>query len=109
LKANKLRNKTHVAIQELLTFVIQHYNIKANISDIEIVFNYNCMMNELEQSQIGAQSQYLSKETLVTNHPWVHDPQTELERMEAEQMEYNEQFPSIGEGLNDRSEDNKAR
>lgn len=109
LKANKLRNKTHVAIQELLTFVIQHYNIKAEVSDIEIVFNYNRMMNELEQSQIGAQSQYLSKETLVTNHPWVHDPQTELERMDAEQMEYNEQFPSIGEGLNDRSEDNKAR
>lgn len=111
LKANKLRNKTHVALQELLEFVIQHFNLNVSVKDIEITFNYNRMMNELEQSQIGAQSQYLSKETLVTNHPWVKDPHAEIERIDAEQMEYNEQFPSIGEGLNGKqqSENNEPR
>lgn len=92
LKANKLRNKTQVAIQELLEYVIDFYNIKVDVKDIEIVFNYNRMMNELEQSQIGAQSQYLSKETLVTNHPWVTDPSAELDRMEQEHIEYQEQM-----------------
>lgn len=91
LKANKLRNKTQVAIQELLEYVIDFFNLKVDIKDIEIKFNYNRMMNELEQSQIGAQSQYLSKETIVTNHPWVTDPQAELERIEDEQTEYHEQ------------------
>ena len=91
LKANKLRNKTKVAIQELLGYVIDFYHIKVEVKDIEIVFNYNRMMNESEQSQIGAQSQYLSKETLVTNHTWVTDPSAELERMEQEHIEYQEQ------------------
>lgn len=109
LKANKLRNKTHVAIQELLEFVIQHFKINADVKDVEVVFNYNRMMNELEQSQIGAQSQYLSKETLVTNHPWVKDPQAEIERIDAEQLELNAQLPSIEGGVEDanQSEDNK--
>lgn len=109
LKANKLRNKTHVAIQELLDFVIQHFKINADVKDVEVVFNYNRMMNELEQSQIGAQSQYLSKETLVTNHPWVKDPQAEIERIDAEQLELNAQLPSIKDGVEDanQSEDNK--
>lgn len=92
LKANKLRNKTQVAIQELLEYVIDFHDIKVDVKDIEIVFNYNRMMNELEQSQIGAQSQYLSKETLVTNHPWVTDPSAELDRMEQEHIEYQEQM-----------------
>lgn len=111
LKANKLRNKTQVALQELLEYVIDFFNLKVDVKDIEIKFNYNRMMNELEQSQIGAQSQYLSKETLVTNHPWVQDPTAEIERIEQEQIEYNQQLPSIEEGLNEQeeqSEDNKS-
>ncbi|WP_436881820.1 phage portal protein [Staphylococcus gallinarum] len=111
LKANKLRNKTQVAIQELLEFVIQHFKLNIKVKDIEITFNYNRMMNELEQSQIGAQSQYLSKETLVTNHPWVTDPHAEIERIDSEQMEYNQQLPSVEEGLNgeQQSENNDPR
>lgn len=109
LKANKLRNKTQVAIQELLEYVIDFYEIEIDVKDIEIVFNYNRMMNELEQSQIGAQSQYLSKETIVTNHPWVTDPKAELERIEADEMEFNKQVGDIEEGSNEQeeSEDNK--
>ncbi|END1833587.1 phage portal protein, partial [Shigella flexneri] len=61
-------------------------------------FNFNRTMNDLEQSQIGAQSQYLSKETIVRHHPWVDDPQAELERIEQEQIEYNQQLPDIDDG-----------
>lgn len=98
LKANKLKNKAIVAIQELLQFIIDFYKLKVDIKDISITFNFNRMMNDLEQSQIGAQSQYLSKETIVTHHPWVDDPNAELERIEHEQMEYNQQLPDIGDG-----------
>ena len=98
LKANKLKNKAIVAIQELLQFIIDFYKLKVDIKDISITFNFNRMMNDLEQSQIGAQSQYLSKETIVTHHPWVDDPKAELERIEHEQMEYNQQLPDIDDG-----------
>ena len=98
LKANKLKNKAIVAIQELLQFIIDFYKLKVDIKDISITFNFNRMMNDLEQSQIGAQSQYLSKETIVTHHPWVDDPNAELERIEHEQMEYNQQLPDIDDG-----------
>lgn len=97
LKANKLKNKATVAIQELLQFIIDFYKLKVDVKDIEITFNFNRTMNDLEQSQIGAQSQYLSKETIVRHHPWVDDPQAEIERIEQEQIEYNQQLPDIEE------------
>ncbi|MBM6506819.1 phage portal protein [Staphylococcus pasteuri] len=98
LKANKLKNKATVAIQELLQFIIDFYKLNVDVKDIEITFNFNRTMNDLEQSQIGAQSQYLSKETIVRHHPWVDDPQAELERIEQEQIEYNQQLPDIDDG-----------
>lgn len=98
LKANKLKNKATVAIQELLQFIIDFYKLKVDVKDIEITFNFNRTMDDLEQSQIGAQSQYLSKETIVRHHPWVDDPQAEIERIEQEQIEYNQQLPDIDDG-----------
>lgn len=99
LKANKLKNKATVAIQELLQFIIDFYKLNIDVNDIEITFNFNRMMNDLEQSQIGAQSQYLSKETIVRHHPWVDDPTAELERIEEEQLELNQQLPDIDGGI----------
>ncbi len=98
LKANKLKNKATVAIQELIEFIVDFYKLKVDPKDIEITFNFNRMMNDLEQSQIAAQSQYLSKETIVRHHPWVDDPTAEMERIEQEQLELNTQLPDIDTG-----------
>lgn len=99
LKANKLKNKATVAIQELIEFIVDFYKLKVDPKDIEITFNFNRMMNDLEQSQIAVQSTgILSKETIVKHHPWVDDPTAELERIDQEQMEYNRQLPDIDDG-----------
>ena len=98
LKANKLKNKATVAIQELIEFIVDFYKLKVDPKDIEITFNFNRMMNDLEQSQIAAQSQYLSKETIARHHPWVDDPTAEMERIEQEQLELNTQLPDIDTG-----------
>lgn len=91
LKANKLKNKATVAIQELIEFIIDFYKLKVNPKDIEITFNFNRMMNDLESSQIAVQSTgILSKETIVKHHPWVDDPTAEMERIEQENIEYNQ-------------------
>ncbi len=107
LKANKLKNKTYVALRELIEFIIDFYHLDIDINDVEIKFNFNRMMNELEQSQIGAQSQYLSKETLVAHHPWVDDPHAELERIDNEQLELNTQLPDLEVGDDDDEEERK--
>ncbi|EZY67514.1 SPP1 family phage portal protein [Staphylococcus aureus R0487] len=115
LKANKLKNKANVALQELMQFILDFNKIKLDAKEIEITFNFNVMVNDLEQSQIGAQSQYLSKETLVRHHPWVDDPKAELERLDEEQLEYNKHLPNLDDGGADgdqqqrQSENNQSK
>lgn len=115
LKANKLKNKANVALQELMQFILDFNKIKLDAKEIEITFNFNVMVNDLEQSQIGAQSQYLSKETLVRHHPWVDDPKAELERLDEEQLELNKQLPNLDDGGADgaqqqqQSENNQSK
>ncbi len=109
LKANKLKNKTLTALQELLQYIIDFYRLDVKVQDIEITFNFNVMVNELENSQIAMNSTgLLSKETILGNHSWVQDPVAEMERIEQENIELNQQLPDIEEGLNGeqrRSED----
>lgn len=101
LKANKLKNKTLTALQELLQYIIDFYRLDVKVQDIEITFNFNVMVNELENSQIAMNSTgLLSKETILSNHAWVEDPVAEMERIEQENIELNQQLPDIEEGLN---------
>ena len=49
LKANnKLKNKTLTALQELPQYIIDFYRLDVKVQDIEITFNFNVMVNELE-------------------------------------------------------------
>ena len=44
--------------------------------------------NDLELSQIAAQSKgNISQETIVKNHPWVEDPESELSAIKKEEEE----------------------
>ena len=102
LKADKLARKTKVAIQELLWFIYQHFKIKGDYKDVEISFNYNKVANtELQVSMVQASTGIISKETQLENHPFVEDLQAELERIEQEQIEYNQQLPDIDENGGD--------
>ncbi|UXV49013.1 phage portal protein (plasmid) [Staphylococcus aureus] len=93
LKANKLARKTYVALQKLIWFVFEFNNIKGDVSEVEITFNFNRMVNELEQAQIASMSTYLSKETLVGKHPWVEDATGELERLDNKEQGFNNNYP----------------
>ncbi len=59
------------------------------------------MKNDLELSQIAAQSKgVISDETIVDHHPWVEDPEAEMAainkaKQEAEK-EISEMFPKTG-------------
>ena len=59
LKADKLARKAKVAIQELLWFVFEHFDIKGEHKDVDISFNYNKVANTELQVQTAQQSMEL--------------------------------------------------
>ena len=73
--------------------------------DVEIIFNRDILISEGEvidncQKSVGV----LSDETIVANHPWVDDPQAELERLKKQKEEamedyaFNPAVPIAGDG-----------
>ncbi|MFA7745116.1 phage portal protein [Salinicoccus roseus] len=86
LKTKQLARKTIPAIKQLLWFIFEYEGIDSNLAEeVDVTFNYNRMVNELEQSQIASTSQsYLSEETVLAHHPWVDDVEKEKERKDTE-------------------------
>lgn len=98
LKTKQLARKTVPAIKQLLWFVFEYENMDGNIADeVDVTFNYNRMVNELEQSQIaGASQSLISEETLLQHHPWVSDVEKEKERLAADDDRLNSELPIKG-------------
>ena len=100
LDANEMETELQAAFEEILWFVNAHL---ANTGqgdfdgeEVTIIFNRDILINESEsidncQKSVGI----LSDETIVAQHPWVDDPQLELERLkkqkEAQQAEFEAQ------------------
>lgn len=92
LDANGMETEFQAAFEQLLWFVNQDLKTKG-IGDFEqeevtIIFNRDILINESEaitncQNSVGI----LSTETIVEQHPWTKDAQTELERLKKEKAE----------------------
>lgn len=90
LKTKQLARKTIPSIKQLLWFVFEYEDLDGDIADeVDVTFNYNRMVNELEQTQIATSStSIVSEETLLQHHPWVSDVEKEKERLESEGMRF---------------------
>lgn len=94
LDANGMEVEFQAAFEELLWFVNVHLanSRKGVFNDtVTIVFNRDMLINETEsiencQKSVGI----LSNETIVEQHPWVTDVETELSRLEAENAQAGE-------------------
>lgn len=92
LDANGMETEFQAAFEDLLFFVNAHL---ANIGkgdftneDISIVFNRDILINETESiDNCGKSVGILSTETIVEQHPWTTDVETELARLKAEKEE----------------------
>ena len=101
LDANEMETEYQAAFEELLWYINCHL-ANAGYGDfegeeVEIIFNRDILINESEViDNINKSTSILSDETLVANHPWVDDPQKELERKkqekEAAMAEYQNAF-----------------
>lgn len=97
IDANDTETEFQAAFEEILWFVNAHL---ANTgqgdfegTEVEVIFNRDMLMNEGEvisncQTSVGI----LSNETIIANHPWVDDPQKEMERLEKEKQKGQEEF-----------------
>lgn len=97
LDANGMETEYQAAMEELLWFINMHlFNTGLGDfegEDVEIIFNRDMMLNEGEIiDNIAKSVGIISDETLVANHPYVDDPQVELERLQTQKEESMEQY-----------------
>ena len=96
LDANGMETEFQAAFEDLLWFVNCHL-ANTGLGDfegeeVEIIFNRDMLISESEIINNINNSQDLSLETRLAQHPWVEDVQTELERINKEKEEAAEQF-----------------
>lgn len=97
IDANDTETEYQAAFEDILFFVNCHL---ANTGqgnyeneDVNIIFNRDILINETEAiSNCVASMTILSQETIVGQHPWVDDPQLELERLEKQKQKEQEEM-----------------
>lgn len=97
LDANGMETEYQAAFEELLWFINCHF-ANTGLGDFEdeevdIIFNRDILISEsdvIKNCQLSAG--ILSDETIVSQHPWVDDPQLELERIKKQKQENEEQY-----------------
>lgn len=115
LDANGMETEFQASFEELMWFVNCHF---ANMGYgdfedelLEIIFNRDMLMNESEVIEnIGKSQGILSDETLIAQHPWVNNPQEELERIKKQKEDQAQQYgnafaPKTGDDGDDVSEE----
>lgn len=98
LDANDMETELQAAFEEIIWFVNQHL---ANTgegdfegTDIDVIFNRDILINETEAIEnCGKSSGIISDETIVAQHPWVTDPQKELEKVQSQREEEQQADP----------------
>ena len=96
LDANDMETELQAAFEDILWFVNAYLanSGKGDFEgeDITIIFNRDILINETEViDNCGKSAGILSDETIVANHPWVDDPQQEMERLEKQRQKEQEE------------------
>ncbi len=100
LDANEMETEFQASFEELLWFVNCHL---ANVGlgdfeneEVEIIFNRDILINEGEAIENCQKSTgVISDETIVANHPWIDDPDKEMERLKAQNEKVNDYPPNV--------------
>lgn len=97
LDANDMETELQAAFEEILWFINAHF---ANTGqgdfegeEVTIIFNRDILINESEAiANCSASVGILSDETIIGMHPWVDDPQAELDRLKKQKEEAQAEF-----------------
>ena len=97
IEANDTETEYQAAFEDILWFVNADLANRGlgnyENEEVTIVFNRDILINESEaidncQKSVGI----LSDETIIGQHPWVDDPQAEMERLEKQKQKEQEEF-----------------
>ncbi len=97
LDANDMETELQAAFEEILWFINVHLanTGQGNFEneDVDIIFDRDILINESEViDNISKSVGILSDETLVANHPWIDDPQDEMEKLEKQKEKEQEEM-----------------
>lgn len=92
IDANGMETEFQASFEDLMWFVKQHISNTGGgdyrDEPVTVIFNRDILINESETIENCIKSlDVLSEESVVEQHPWVKDVQTELDRKKAEQEE----------------------
>lgn len=105
MDANIIETEFQASLEQLRWFIDQHLanTTGADYSDeqVDFIFNRDIIINESDViNNAKASVGIISDETIIANHPWVTNVQSELERIEAQRqrdMSAFESYQGFGE------------
>lgn len=113
LDANGTETEYQASFEELLWFINVHlFNTEQGDfegEEVDVIFNRDILINESEVIDNCTKSVgLLSDETVVSNHPWIDDPLSELDRIEKQKEKELDQFgTSFNPAMNNPDVKNK--
>lgn len=105
LDANGMETEYQASFEELLWFVNMHL-FNAGLGDfvneeVEVIFNRDILINESDAIENCSKSVgVISDETIISQHPWVNDPQKEMDRMEVQKKKEQDDMNPYGNAFN---------
>ncbi|GAA0229607.1 phage portal protein [Metaclostridioides mangenotii] len=92
LDANGMETEFQASFEDLLWFINAHLVNTGEDNffneEVNIIFNRDILINETESIENCQKSDgIISRKTIITEHPWVKDVQTELDRIEDEEKD----------------------
>ncbi|WP_415982620.1 phage portal protein [Anaerostipes caccae] len=98
LKSGLMETEFKLGFGRFVRCVCRLLNIKIKDDTIVQTWTRTSVKNDLELSQIAQQSKgVISDETIVSKHPWVEDPEKEMENLNAQKEEDAEARREISE------------
>lgn len=86
--ANELITNYDMSFEMLLSFILSDIKMKTNklidASMVNFIFDLDLNIDEKEIVEVLEKSSYLSKKTILENHPYVNDAEQELKRIDEE-------------------------
>ncbi|WP_107950934.1 phage portal protein [Lysinibacillus parviboronicapiens] len=116
LDADGIETEFQASFEELLWFINVHL---ANTGHgdyegeyVNIIFNRDILINEMEVVEVLNKSPYLSEETKIAQHPYVKDVQQEIQRNKKERQERINEFDGYDDhfkAINSKSGDDNDK
>lgn len=87
LKAGLMQIEFKKGFNQLIRAILQYLGI-TEYKSINQTWTRNMISNDLENAQIAVESKdVISDETIIKNHPWVEDPEKEIEKVKKQKEE----------------------